>query len=120
VSMAIKAVWVDKEGVQHLIIGLSRENVNTLVDGEVFTLPQGLAASITSKSDIVLLFADRRGVESQDVAADKSGSVEQARKQKSASRGLSAAQAADFSLSGPCAGIRATGAQPKSTRVLPY
>jgi len=68
--MAIKAVCVNKEGTQHLIIGLSRENVNTLVDGEVFTLPQGLAASITSKS------GDRRGTENQDVATDEDGSVD--------------------------------------------
>jgi hypothetical protein len=48
--MAIKAVCKDKEGIQHLIIGLSRENLNTLVDGEVLTMPQGLAANITEAS----------------------------------------------------------------------
>jgi hypothetical protein len=56
--MAVKAVCKDKEGIQHLIIGLSRENLNTLVDGEVLTMPQGLAANITEASDIVLLFAE--------------------------------------------------------------
>ena len=31
--MAIKAVAVDDENTQHLIIGLSRNNVNDLLDG---------------------------------------------------------------------------------------
>ena len=56
--MAIKAVVVDDENTQHLIIGLTRENVNSLLDGDVFTLPQGVAISISEKSDIVLLFAE--------------------------------------------------------------
>ena len=57
-SMAIKAVAVDDENTQHLIIGLNRGNVNDLLDGDVFTLPGGIAISLTEKSDIVLLFAE--------------------------------------------------------------
>jgi hypothetical protein len=57
-SMAIKAVAVDDQNTQHLIIGLNRENINSLLDGEVFTLPKGVAISLTEDSDIVLLFAE--------------------------------------------------------------
>ena len=56
--MAIKAVAVDDENTQHLIIGLNRENVNSLLDGDVFTLPHGVAITLTENSDVVLLFAE--------------------------------------------------------------
>jgi hypothetical protein len=56
--MAIKAVAVDDQGTQHLIIGLNRENINSLLNGDVFTLPKGNAISISEDSDIVLLFAE--------------------------------------------------------------
>jgi len=56
--MAIKAVAVDDENTQHLIIGLNRDNVNSLLDGDVFTLPQGVAFTLTEDSEIVLIFAE--------------------------------------------------------------
>ena len=56
--MAIKAVAVDDQNTQHLIIGLNRHNINSLLNGDVFTLPKGIAISITENSDIVLLFAE--------------------------------------------------------------
>jgi len=56
--MAIKAVAVDDEDTQHLIIGLNRENVNSLLDGDAFTLTHGVAVTLTEKSEIVLLFAE--------------------------------------------------------------
>ena len=56
--MAIKAVAVDDENTQHLIIGLNRDNVNDLLDGDVFTLPGGVAISLTERSDIVILFVE--------------------------------------------------------------
>lgn len=56
--MAIKAVAVDDQNTQHLIIGLNRENINSLLDGDVFTLPKGVPFEITAESDIVLLFAE--------------------------------------------------------------
>ena len=55
---AIKAVAVDDENTQHLIIGLNRDNVDSLLDGDVFTLPHGIAITLTENSDIVLLFAE--------------------------------------------------------------
>jgi hypothetical protein len=56
--MAIKAVAVDDQNTEHLIIGLNRDNVNSLLDGDVFTLPHGIAITLTENSDIVLLFAE--------------------------------------------------------------
>ena len=56
--MAIKAVAVDDENTQHLIIGLSRDNINSLLNGDVFTLPHGIAIALTENSDIVPLFAE--------------------------------------------------------------
>jgi hypothetical protein len=56
--MAIKAAAVDDENTQHLIIGLNRDNVNDLLDGDVFTLPRGVTISLTENSDIVVLFAE--------------------------------------------------------------
>jgi hypothetical protein len=56
--MAIKAVAVDDQNTQHLIIGLNRDIVNSLLDGDVLKLPGGVAFSITENSDIVLLFAE--------------------------------------------------------------
>jgi hypothetical protein len=56
--MAIKAVAVDDENTEHLVIGINRDEVKSLLDGDIFKLPQGAGISLTEKSDIVLLFAD--------------------------------------------------------------
>jgi hypothetical protein len=56
-SMAIKALAVDDTNTHHLIIGLNRENIESILRGDVFTLPQG-AAPLTEESDIVVLFAE--------------------------------------------------------------
>jgi hypothetical protein len=56
--MAIKAIGVEDENTQHLIIGLNRDDVDVLLDGDVFTLARGMAVTLTEKSDIVLLFAE--------------------------------------------------------------
>ena len=56
--MAIKAIVADEENIQHLIIGLNREDVESLLRGAVFKLPRGLVPVLTEdKSDIMLLFA---------------------------------------------------------------
>jgi hypothetical protein len=39
--MTIKAVAVDDQNTQHLIIGLNRENVNSLLDGCVHIAKRG-------------------------------------------------------------------------------
>ena len=57
-NMAIKVVAVDDENTQHLIIGLNRDNIDSLLNGDVFTLPHGIAITLTENSDIVLLFAE--------------------------------------------------------------
>jgi hypothetical protein len=56
--MSIKAVAVDEENTEHLIIGLNRDEVNSLLDGDVFRLPKGIDIALTTNSDIVLLFAE--------------------------------------------------------------
>jgi hypothetical protein len=56
--MAIKAVAIDDKNTEQLIIGLNRDNVNCLLNGEVFTLPHGIPISLTENSDIVLLFVE--------------------------------------------------------------
>ena len=35
--MAVKAIALDDDNVQHLIIGLNRENIESLLRGDVFT-----------------------------------------------------------------------------------
>ena len=57
--MAIKAIVVGNEGVQHLVIGLNREDVESLLQGNGFRLASGPVPVLTeNKSDIVLLFAE--------------------------------------------------------------
>lgn len=55
--MAIKAICVDDTDTHHLLIGLNRENIDSILNGDVFTLPRG-AAPLTVDSDIVILFAE--------------------------------------------------------------
>src|SRR5262249_42250319 len=56
---AIKATAVDDENIEHLIIGLNREDVESLLRGDVFTLSTGAVPVLTeNKSDIVLVFAE--------------------------------------------------------------
>jgi hypothetical protein len=56
--MALKAVAVDDSGTQHLIIGLNRENVESILRGDVFTFARGVFPLMTKDSDIVFLFAE--------------------------------------------------------------
>lgn len=56
--MGVKAIAVDDENTHHLIIGLNRENIESLLRGDVFTFPHGMAVALTEKSDIVLVFAE--------------------------------------------------------------
>jgi hypothetical protein len=48
--MAIKAVVVDDAGTQHLIIGLNRENAESILAGDVFTLPPGNISGMSSRA----------------------------------------------------------------------
>jgi hypothetical protein len=56
--MAIKAIAVDEEGVHHLVIGLNRENVDSILHGDVFSFPPGMLTGLTESSDVVVLFAE--------------------------------------------------------------
>jgi hypothetical protein len=57
VPMALKATVVEESGTHHLIIGLNRENVDSIVGGEVFMFPPGVVP-LTDESEIVILFAE--------------------------------------------------------------
>jgi len=56
--MSVKAIALDNNNVQHLIIGLNREDIESLLRGDVFKLAGGIAPVLTKDSDIVLLFAE--------------------------------------------------------------
>jgi hypothetical protein len=56
--MPVKAVVVDDAGTQHLIVGLNRANVESILAGEVLTRPRGFPAQLTQASYIVILFAE--------------------------------------------------------------
>jgi hypothetical protein len=56
--MGIKAIALDDENTQHLIIGLNRENIESILRGDVFTFRGGVAPSLTEDSNIVVLFAE--------------------------------------------------------------
>jgi hypothetical protein len=49
---------VDDAGVCHLIIGLNRENVDSILRGDVFTLPRRYLEQLTQESDVVVLSAE--------------------------------------------------------------
>jgi hypothetical protein len=57
--MAIQAVARDGSDIQHLIIGLNRDDVQSIMRGEVFTLPRRVGGIELSRySDIIMLFAE--------------------------------------------------------------
>jgi hypothetical protein len=56
--MSVKAVAGDEVGTQHFIIGLNREDIKSLLKGDVLTLSQGFYPKRTDDSDVVLLFAE--------------------------------------------------------------
>jgi hypothetical protein len=62
--MAIKAVAVDDSGTHHLIVGLNRENVESLLRGGVVTLPPGYLRGLTENRDVVVLFAESDAIHS--------------------------------------------------------
>jgi hypothetical protein len=56
--MSITAIALDDANTQHLIIGLTRADVDALVRGDVVTLPHNIKPELTADSDIVVLFAE--------------------------------------------------------------
>ena len=57
--MAIKAIALDDENTEHLIIGLNRENIESLLRGDVFTISRGgIVPALTKDSEIVFMFAE--------------------------------------------------------------
>jgi hypothetical protein len=58
-GMAIKTIVQDRENIQHLVIGLSRKNIESLLRGEVFTITCDTVPVLTeNESDIVVLFGE--------------------------------------------------------------
>jgi hypothetical protein len=57
-ATTMKAALVGDDNTHHLVIGLNRENMNTLLNGDVFTLPPGMLSHLDDDSDVVLLFAE--------------------------------------------------------------
>jgi hypothetical protein len=55
--MAIKTTRVDDAQTVHLLIGLNRENIDSLLRGETLTLPPG-AVALSDGSEIVIVFAE--------------------------------------------------------------
>jgi len=56
--MAVKAIALGEDNIQHIIIGLNRENIESLLRGEMFKLPRGIMPELTAASDIILMFAE--------------------------------------------------------------
>ena len=56
--MVIKAVLAHEFGTHHLILGLNREDVESLLNGDVFTLPGGMLSGMSEDCNVVLLFAE--------------------------------------------------------------
>jgi hypothetical protein len=56
--MAVKAIVVDDENTHHLIIGLNRSDVESILRGDVLTLPRGIVLELSEASDIVVMFAE--------------------------------------------------------------
>jgi hypothetical protein len=57
IAPSIEAIVQDSEGVQHLIVGLHRENVDSLLRGDLFTLPPG-QVPVLRKPEATSLFAE--------------------------------------------------------------
>jgi hypothetical protein len=56
--MSITAIALDDANTQHLIIGLTRADVDAIMQGDVLTLPRSMKPELTVDSDIVVLFAE--------------------------------------------------------------
>ena len=56
--MVIKAVLADEFGTDQLILGLNREDMESLLSGDVFTLPRGMLSGMSEDCNVELLFAE--------------------------------------------------------------
>jgi len=55
--MAIKAICSDDVDTIHLLIGLNREDIESILRGDTLTLPHG-AVPLSGHSDILIMFAE--------------------------------------------------------------
>jgi hypothetical protein len=58
VAMALKAALLDEENTPHLLIGFSRQDVESMQRGDVLVLPSGRNTPLTEKSDIIVFFEE--------------------------------------------------------------
>ena len=56
--MALKALFADEENNVHLILGLTREALDTIQRGEVYVLPAGKGVPLGENSRIIILFEE--------------------------------------------------------------
>ncbi len=56
--MVQKAWMADENDTPHLLIGLSKQALESIQRGEVVTLPRGQNIPLTNDSDIVLMYED--------------------------------------------------------------
>ena len=73
--MAVKAIAPDDAHTQHFIIGLNRGDVESILRGDVITLPRRIMPELSEDSDIVVLFADDGRVLGGEVSSRASPGV---------------------------------------------
>ena len=56
--MVIKAVLTDELGTHHLMLGLNRDDVESLLNGDIFRLPRGMLSGMSDDCNVELLFAE--------------------------------------------------------------
>jgi hypothetical protein len=56
--MALKALCMDDESTPHLLIGLTRGNIESLLKGSVLVLPQGPNLPLVKDSQVILMFEE--------------------------------------------------------------
>jgi hypothetical protein len=57
-QMALKAFILDDKNIPHLMIGLSRTDMEAIERGEVYVLPAGPKVPLTEESDIIVIFEE--------------------------------------------------------------
>ena len=56
--MSVKATCIDDRRVVHLRIGLNRENIESILAGQVLILPRSRGIQLSDESDIDIVFAE--------------------------------------------------------------
>lgn len=70
--MGIKAWLQDDDGTPHMLIGLNRQDLESIEAGEVFRLPAGMNVPTTEKTEVVVMY---EATDKELVARMKSGTT---------------------------------------------